>query len=333
MNILIRTAGGNSPKMELGLGHIFRTINLAKQFKDHNIIFLIEDFGGVEKILKEYKFKKIICIKNKIPLIEDLKNTLKIIKKQKIDLLIVDHFHLKKKYSSELRKFVKMVVITDLKNIQFSADLIINGFVGYENSIRKNQFGTKCCVGPKYQILNEKFSKFSIKKKENKIITTFGGIDEKGISKIMYHEFRKFDTNMKFKMILGPAAKKSKAFQKNTKSKEKIIQIKIKTNDMKKEIESTIFGFCAGGITTYEFASQNIPFAIICDDLHQLKTAKEWEKKKIAINLGMISNNTKIKVRGILTKIQKNEINLKNGRKVIDGKGSIRAKSEILKII
>ena len=30
-----------------------------------------------------------------------------------------------------------------------------------------------------------------------------------------------------------------------------------------------------------------IPFAIICQVKHQILTAKEWEKKGIAINLGM----------------------------------------------
>ena len=67
------------------------------------------------------------------------------------------------------------------------------------------------------------------------------------------------------------------------------------TKNMRKEISETSFGFCAGGITTYEFATMNIPFAIIFQYKHQLLTAKAWEKRKIAYNLGLPSNNSNIK--------------------------------------
>ena len=50
-SILFRTSGGKSSKRELGLGHIFRCINLAKMVKKNNIEFLIEDFGTVKKKL------------------------------------------------------------------------------------------------------------------------------------------------------------------------------------------------------------------------------------------------------------------------------------------
>ena len=102
---------------------------------------------------------------------------------------------------------------------------------------------------------------------------------------------------------------------------------------MKREILSSEFGFCSGGLTTYEFASMNVPFAIICDEKHQLKTAREWERRKIALNLGMIKKITKKDIKKIILKLMDNQIKLKSGRKVVDGKGSIRAANEIVKII
>ena len=52
MKILFRTSGGATANKELGTGHIFRTINLSKQFKDHKKLFLVEDYGGVKKIFQ-----------------------------------------------------------------------------------------------------------------------------------------------------------------------------------------------------------------------------------------------------------------------------------------
>jgi spore coat polysaccharide biosynthesis predicted glycosyltransferase SpsG len=54
----------------------------------------------------------------------------------------------------------------------------------------------------------------------------------------------------------------------------------------------------------------NIPFAIICQNKHQVITAKEWEKKKIAKNLGIINKNTRKKIDEYLTSVIENKIKL-----------------------
>ena len=55
-SILFRTAGGSALNKELGLGHVFRCINLAKSLKGNKIKFLIEDYGSVKKILNINRF-------------------------------------------------------------------------------------------------------------------------------------------------------------------------------------------------------------------------------------------------------------------------------------
>ena len=56
--ILFRTSGGRIREKELGLGHVFRCINLGYQLKPHQIQFLIEDYGSVSPLLHEHGFKK-----------------------------------------------------------------------------------------------------------------------------------------------------------------------------------------------------------------------------------------------------------------------------------
>ena len=41
MNILFRAAGGTTEKFELGTGHIFRCINLAKKLNKQKIFFAL----------------------------------------------------------------------------------------------------------------------------------------------------------------------------------------------------------------------------------------------------------------------------------------------------
>ena len=74
---------------------------------------------------------------------------------------------------------------------------------------------------------------------------------------------------------------------------------------MHNEILKSKFGFTTGGVTTYEFASMNVPFVVICDDLHQIPTAREWDKKNAGINLGFLNNRTSKKI----TKVVKKNVN------------------------
>ena len=65
---------------------------------------------------------------------------------------------------------------------------------------------------------------------------------------------------------------------------------------MKQEILQSRYGLCSGGITTYEFAACNVPFAIISQVKHQTLTSHEWRKRQIAMDLGLVTNKTKNKL-------------------------------------
>ncbi|MEM3173023.1 MAG: hypothetical protein QXE82_05745, partial [Candidatus Nitrosotenuis sp.] len=269
LKILFRTAGGKKKNLQLGLGHVYRCINLAQNLpKSAQIYFLIEDFGGVKEILREYGFRKIFLLKNNVPVDDDIKQTLSLIKNENINTIIIDRYNTSVTYVKEIRKTVKTVVITDLKNIQYSADLVINGFIGFDNNKIKNRYGTTCLVGPAFQILNKNFAqKKAIPNKRYTILATFGGLDEQNITKILLKCLSKYIKKMKATIILGPIATQLdlKSLQNRYGKNLRILQ---KTNALQKEISKACFGFCSGGITTYEFASMNVPFFIICDDKH-----------------------------------------------------------------
>lgn len=333
INILFRTSGGRAHDKELGLGHIYRCINLALHFSKNEIYFIIEDYGGAKKILGENGFKRIFFLRNEIDVASDIKETSKIVKERKIDILIVDKYGINHKYLKEISKFVKTILITDLKNVDYKVDLVVNGFVGFKSGIRKNKYNTKCLMGPAYQILNKNFSKNIKAIKKYTILATFGGLDDHNVIETFLTSISKYIKKIKVKIILGPATMRSekiKIMEKRYRNHIKIIQ---RTKNMFKEISEAEFGICSGGITTYEFASLNVPFAIICQVNHQLITAREWERKGIALNLGLINYKTPDKIEKIINKILEKKICLlTNNNHIIDGKGAQRVVREILKI-
>ena len=327
--ILFRTSGGRIRKKELGLGHVFRCINLGYQLKSHQIQFLIEDYGSVSPLLHEHGFKKIFNLIPGISINDDIKKTVAHILKNKITILIVDKYGLTNLYVKTLKKIVRVVVISDLKNIEYDSDLVINGFIGFNNKIKTNKFKIKCLLGPKYQILNQQYAKKQHYKKKYDLLITVGGFDANNLLEIILKKISKYEKKIKIKIILGHATKNKSIISKFvTKSNE--ITIINKTNNMKKEISSTKFGICGGGITTYEFAALHIPFAIVCQYKHQIFTANEWHKRKIAKNLGFIQKEPK-KIDLFLNHLMQNKIIL-NHSNLVDGLGSKRVAIEILNL-
>ena len=327
--ILFRTSGGRIRKKELGLGHVFRCINLGYQLKSHQIQFLIEDYGSVSPLLHEHGFKKIFNLIPGISINDDIKKTVAHILKNKITILIVDKYGLTNLYVKTLKKIVRVVVISDLKNIEYDSDLVINGFIGFNNKIKTNKFKIKCLLGPKYQILNQQYAKKQHYKKKYDLLITVGGFDANNLLEIILKKISKYEKKIKIKIILGHATKNKSIISKFvTKSNE--ITIINKTNNMKKEISSTKFGICAGGITTYEFAALHIPFAIVCQYKHQIFTANEWHKRKIAKILGFIQKEPK-KIDLFLNHLMQNKIIL-NHSNLVDGLGSKRVAIEILNL-
>ncbi len=328
MNILFRTSGGRIPKKQLGLGHIYRCVNLSKELKSHKLKFLVEDYGSVHKILKENKIK-IFKLKPGISQQQDIKKTLSFISKNKIELIIIDKFDLKYNFLKEIKKVVKVIVISDLQNIEYDADLVINGFIDFKNGIKYNKFGVKCMLGPKYQILNKSYKKKENIKKKYDLFITVGGYDANNIIEKVLTSLVKFEINFRVLVVLGPATKITSKIKKIRNDFRGEIKIIHKTNNMKKLISQSKFGICGGGITTYEFAISQVPFAIICQYEHQIFTSKAWAKKKIARNLGFIEQKQG-KIDRLISDIVNKKIALKKIN--IDALGSQRISNEISKM-
>jgi len=113
----------------------------------------------------------------------------------------------------------------------------------------------------------------------------------------------------------------------------KTLMIKKNTKNMHDEIDNAKYGICSGGITTYEFAALKVPFAIVCQVKHQIETAREWEKRKIAWNLGLANNKVHKKINYFLRSISEEKISLNLKHKsIVDGLGAKRVFEQILKL-
>ena len=226
---------------------------------------------------------------------------------------------------------VWLIIQSLLVGIKFDGDLLINGFIGYKNKIIHNKYGTKCLLGPKYQIISRKQTKKNYQhRKKIDLIATFGGFDSSNIIPVLIDSLDHNSKKINTKIILGPSTKKNK---KLIQQKEQHISVIQKTPDLMKEISKAKFGFCGGGITSYEFAHMKVPFAIISQYPHQLIVSKEWQKLGIGLNLGLLNKSTPRKIQHIVNNFNKIRNDLKTNQNVVDGLGSRRIAKEIHKLL
>jgi len=138
---------------------------------------------------------------------------------------------------------------------------------------------------------------------------------------------------LKQKLFWDLQRKKTKEVKKFSKKFSNKLKIMKETKNMCYEISKSKFGICSGGITSYEFAAMNVPFAIICQYKHQLLTAQYWQQKGYAINFGLPNKNSQLKIQKYFEKILRNDVDSKPKKySEIDGFGAKRVAKEILEI-
>ena len=147
----------------IGAGHLSRCLKLAEdlKYKSAEIIFITKNLtGNFNNLINKKKFKLVLIKGNKLK--NDLIETKEIIKKLKINLLIVDNYKIGINWEKKIRsKVEKLIVIDDFSKRNHYCDLIINNL---NSKIRNN---TKNLTGLEYVIVPQIFynKKISEKKK------------------------------------------------------------------------------------------------------------------------------------------------------------------------
>jgi UDP-2,4-diacetamido-2,4,6-trideoxy-beta-L-altropyranose hydrolase len=269
MKIAIRADGGNT----IGMGHIMRTLVLAKELAKTNEVFyicridneyyrqqnikeydrIIEDNisdkykNGIEKVISE-EFKVFFVRENY--LIEDIKNIY-------ADLLITDSYDVDENYFKETKAiFKKTAYIDDMNLYYFDVDFLINQNIGAEEFSYKVNDDTKLMLGIKYILLREEFRNLQpkdIKLKVNDIMLTVGGADPSHLTEKVLNWVK--DLNYNFHVIVGPSFDNKEDLKRFESDK-----IRLYYNaDMYEIMRKCDMAISACGSTLYELMACGVP--------------------------------------------------------------------------
>ncbi len=309
MRIYIRADGGEG----IGLGHIMRTLVLAKELsKEHTVKYLC-----LNK-MKYYKGVEVV-IKNNIDVIK--LDTEEDGFKFEGSIIIVDKYGLNEDYYKTLKKSYKKVVCLDDNNELdfYFSDIVINQNIYAEELIYNCSSNTKLLLGPKYVLLRDEFINLhpiNINKRVENILITVGGSDDNNITERIINELK--NEYYILHVIIGNAFINEESLRRYE-SDNIIFYKNPEMSEVMKKCDMAISGY---GSTIYELCYLGVPTMGVKVADNQKRLAKVLKDRNIASEINFGSIIKQIEYLSYEKRIDISEIM----KQIIDGNGKYRIK-------
>ena len=327
MKVFIITEG----RKNIGFGHITRCLSLYQAFEERKIIpeLIINGDGTIKDLLKGVNYQILNWLDEKGKLFKKVKNA---------DIAIIDSYLADISFYNTLSDLVRLAVyIDDNKRLDYPKGVVVNGSIYAEELNYPKKDGVKYLLGPKYIPLRKEFWKVPEKEiRENieSIMITFGGDDMRNMTPKVLEFLRKNYPELKKNVIVGKAFQNIDEIKKNADKNTNLIYYP-DANKMKKVMLESDIAISAGGQTLYELARVGVPTVGICVAENQLGNVKGWEKTGFLEYVGWYNKNDifeKIKTAvESLKDLKVRKGKLKIVRKFVDGKGSLRVTTNLLR--
>jgi len=326
LKVVLRVDGDN----KIGLGHLYRTINLAKELrkKKFQVIFLTRS-NMAKKIIP--KFFKIVMLNN------NSKNSQKnIIQNLHADIVIIDKLYEDSFIIKILNKNSKHLIGIDYTGK--NKHLIKNGInMLYPKSGIKDK---NSYLGLKYAILNNSFKKIKstpISKDVKKLLVLQGGADTPCFTPEIIDSLNSIEENVKITVVLGSSFKCWKKLKSSVQNSKKPLKILHGVKSMAPLMAKHDLVISGGGMTLLELTSLGIPSIIICGAKFENETAESLSKKGFGINIGYSKKLSKRKITKAVRELMYNYNLRKNmnkiGKTLVDGNGTERIVNIISKVV
>jgi len=323
----------------LGMGHISRCLELAKQLHKLNVTpyFLIKNNESASKLIKESGFHHTIISKSANEKTE-LSVLMNLHHKIKFDCLFVD---LKKTLSKEffikLNKICKTIVIDNTHRNSLNADLIIWPWVKEQyptDTVLK--YSNKILIGPNYMLLGTIKKNKKNKKRKESILISMGGSDKRGLTLKIIKSFKKTKQRFQIDIALGRFFSDSKKIVTTIKNDRRFTVI-MNNDNLISLMPSYNVAILSFGITTFEAFFSGLPSLVISHSNENHNYAKKtaaYECMKYLgtykmVNFGELPQAT----FSLMKDIDLCKKYSRNSRMLVDGKGSKRIAKRIVEII
>ena len=353
----------------IGIGHVMRCLTLADQLRlaNVNIHFICKKHHGNlhDKIQKRGYKCTLLDLKSEDDLIEnndsshaswlgssweyDAQQTISVINKDEIDLLIVDHYEIDYRWHKKLRcKSKKIMVIDDLANRKYDCDYLLDQTYGRVEEGYNLLINDDCelLIGSSYALVSPEFERLRLKAIEKRkrgisierILISMGGSDLNNIAAQLIAAIAIIEWKKKpiIDVVVGVNSPHTNNIVDLVNSLSLQVNVIQNTNNMAELMVNADLAFGAGGATAWERCVLGLPTIVVCLAKNQADIISNLEKKGVHIILNCINKNTNIKtisedIKKILCQQEKIESMSVNSFHICDGLGVRKVGSRLLR--
>lgn len=285
-NILFRADSSST----IGTGHIMRDLVLAQRYakNGNHIIFATQNLkGNINHKILEANYQLEILQSN------DIKELDKLIKKHKIDMIVIDHYSINYKFEKKLKKKNPKLKILSFDDTyeKHHCDIVLNHNISADKKRYKGLVPKHCELrcGSKYTLLRDEFlkekkklhKKRSLSTKNYPLTTIFiamGGADHSNINIKILKVLKKFD-NIKVNLVTTIANQNLKELQEYCKNKS-WIKLHINSNKIAKLMTKSDLAIVTPSVTVNEVYYLGLPMIAIKTADNQIDMYRYLKKRK-----------------------------------------------------
>jgi UDP-2,4-diacetamido-2,4,6-trideoxy-beta-L-altropyranose hydrolase len=290
----------------MGSGHVMRCLTLAQALKENsvNVEFICRKHKGnlIDKISSNefnvHELEILEEIDDKLAHShwlgatqqQDADDCIEILKAEKIDWLIVDHYALDRQWQQELKPYyAKLMVIDDLADRKHLCDVLLDQTFGrspqdYKELAPKS---AKLLMGSKYALLRPEFEKYrqyslNRRKDENfkKLLVNMGGTDSDNITGKMIERLQtaKLPKDVEITIVMGKTAPHLASVIDSANKLPYRSEVKVDVDNMAELMANTDIAIGASGATTWERCCLGLPTIQLITAYNQEFIARKLNK-------------------------------------------------------
>jgi len=295
--------------LQIGIGNVMRCLTLAQVLKENgaDVEFICRKYEGslIDKIrssgfvVHELKVFKETKVDNKlthshwlgVTQQQDADDCIDILKKEKINWLVVDHYAIDEDWQYELKPYCnKLMVIDDLADRKYQCDILLDQTFGrqQEDYSAITPEDCKLLLGSHYALLRPEFSKwraYSLERRSKpefkQLLINMGGVDVDNVTEKILGELKicNLPNDIKITIVMGSSAPhlesiKSKAITLSYKT-----EVKVDVDNMAEIMANSDIAIGAAGATTWERCCLGLPTIQIVIAENQNTIARSLAKK------------------------------------------------------
>ncbi|AEH44330.1 pseudaminic acid biosynthesis-associated protein PseG [Thermodesulfatator indicus DSM 15286] len=329
LRVYILTEGSSS----IGFGHVTRCLSLYQAFEERGIKpkFIVNGDKSIVELLKGTNYEIVNWLKEQQKIFKIVKDS---------DIVVVDSYLTDKNFHENLSKLVKLpVYIDDNKRIDYPKGVVVNGNIHAEGLNYPRRKEVIYLLGTKYIPLRKEFWEVpekEIRKTIQSVMVTFGGDDIKKMTPKVLKLLNENYPELKKNVIIGKGFHNVDEIKTVADENTNLIYYP-NAEEIKQAMLDYDIAISAGGQTLYELARVGVPTIAVAVADNQLKNVKGWEKTGFIEYTGWWKDKYVLdniifsieKLKGFDVRLNRYII----GRRLVDGIGSLRNISKVLKIL